>query len=94
MILSGFRGRHQEFPSGTLLHFRKRNQKSSPRPVQKAFPAHSRREAEILQESGADLVLTPFAHVARKWAPLLLFQALGEDGKVHEWGFRGESLLL
>jgi Trk K+ transport system NAD-binding subunit len=37
-----------------------------------AFTAHSRREAEILQESGADLILTPFTHAARQAAEILV----------------------
>jgi Kef-type K+ transport system membrane component KefB len=36
------------------------------------FTAHSRRDAEILQESGADLILTPFAHAAREAAQILV----------------------
>ncbi|MGE5253109.1 MAG: cation:proton antiporter [Planctomycetaceae bacterium] len=36
------------------------------------FTAHSRRDAEILQESGADLILTPFAHAAREAAQILI----------------------
>jgi hypothetical protein len=37
-----------------------------------AFPANSRRDAEILEESGADLRVNPFAHSAREAAEILI----------------------
>jgi hypothetical protein len=49
------------------------------------FTAHSRRDAEILQESGADLILTPFAHAAREAAQILIgetcIEKSCEDGR-------------
>jgi Kef-type K+ transport system membrane component KefB len=48
-------------------------------PGRKAFTAHSRRDAEILQESGADLILTPFAHAAREAADILIEETCIED---------------
>lgn len=45
----------------------------------KAFTAHSRRDAEILQESGADLILTPFAHAAREAAEILMEETCIEE---------------
>ncbi len=45
----------------------------------KAFTAHSRRDAEILQESGADLILTPFAHAAREAAEILIEETCIEE---------------
>jgi Kef-type K+ transport system membrane component KefB len=45
----------------------------------KAFTAHSPRDAEILQESGADLILTPFAHAAREAADILMEETCIED---------------
>jgi Kef-type K+ transport system membrane component KefB len=44
-----------------------------------AFTAHSRRDAEILQESGADLILTPFAHAAREAAEILIEETCIEE---------------
>jgi hypothetical protein len=44
-----------------------------------AFTAHSLRDAEILQESGADLILTPFAHAAREAAEILMEEACIEE---------------
>ena len=44
-----------------------------------AFTAHSRRHAEILQESGADLILTPFAHAAREAAEILIEETCIEE---------------
>jgi hypothetical protein len=43
------------------------------------FTAHSRRDAEILQESGADLILTPFAHAAREAAEILMEETCIEE---------------
>jgi Kef-type K+ transport system membrane component KefB len=45
----------------------------------KAVTAYSRRDAEILQESGADLILTPFAHAAREAADILVEEICIED---------------
>lgn len=45
----------------------------------KAVTAHSRRDAEILQESGADLILTPFAHAAREAADILVEETCIEE---------------
>ena len=44
-----------------------------------AFTAHSRRDAELLQESGADLILTPFAHAAREAAEILIEETCIEE---------------
>jgi Trk K+ transport system NAD-binding subunit len=44
-----------------------------------AFTAHSLRDAEILQESGADLILTPFAHAAREAAEILIEETCIEE---------------
>ena len=44
-----------------------------------AFTAHSRRDAEILQESGADLILTPFTHAAREAAEILMEETCIEE---------------
>jgi len=43
------------------------------------FTAHSRRDAEILQESGAGLILTPFAHAAREAAEILIEETCIEE---------------
>jgi len=48
-------------------------------PGRKAFTAHSRRDAEILQDSGADLILTPFAHAAREAAEILMEETCIEE---------------
>jgi Kef-type K+ transport system membrane component KefB len=48
-------------------------------PGRKAFTAHSRRDAEILQESGAELILTPFAHAAREAAEILVEETCIEE---------------
>lgn len=45
----------------------------------KAFTAYTRRDAEILQESGADLILTPFAHAAREAADILMEETCIEE---------------
>jgi Kef-type K+ transport system membrane component KefB len=45
----------------------------------KAFTAHSQRDAEILQESGADLILTPFSHAAREAAEILIEETCIEE---------------
>ena len=39
---------------------------------QKAVTAHSNRDAEILRESGADLILSPFADAAKEAAELMI----------------------
>jgi len=39
---------------------------------QKAVTAHSNRDAEILRESGADLILSPFADAAKEAADLMI----------------------
>ncbi len=44
-----------------------------------AFTAHSPRDAEILQESGADLILTPFTHAAREAAQILMEETCIEE---------------
>lgn len=44
-----------------------------------AFTAHSRRDAEILKESGADLILTPFYHAAREAAEILMEETCIEE---------------
>ena len=44
-----------------------------------AFTAHSLRDAEILQESGADLILTPFTHAAREAAEILMEETCIEE---------------
>ncbi len=44
-----------------------------------AFTAHSQRNAELLQESGADLILTPFAHAAREAAEILIEETCIEE---------------
>lgn len=44
-----------------------------------AFTAHPRRDAEILQESGAALILTPFAHAAREAAEILIEETCIEE---------------
>ena len=49
-----------------------------------AFTAHSSRDSEILQESGADLILTPFAHTAREAAEILMEQTCIEEVCVND----------
>ena len=44
-----------------------------------AFTAHSQRDAELLQESGADRILTPFAHAAREAAQILIEETCIEE---------------
>lgn len=44
-----------------------------------AFAAHSERDEEILKESGADLILTPYAHAAKEAAEILLEETCIEE---------------
>jgi Kef-type K+ transport system membrane component KefB len=46
---------------------------------QKAVTAHSKSDAEILKESGADLILSPFADAAKEAADLLIGERFPEN---------------